>query len=59
MEIINPLSSYEDAIKDHHLESLEKETKKMVIPQGIWKTIGQITLPMPEVARLKIPNDKT
>lgn len=31
MEIINPLSSYEDAIKDHHLESLEKE-----IPQGIW-----------------------
>lgn len=28
MEIINPLSSYEDAIKDHHLESLEKETKK-------------------------------
>lgn len=55
MEIINPLSSYEDAIKDHHLESL----KKIVIPQGIWKTIGQITLPMPEVARLKIPNDKT
>lgn len=55
MEIINPLSSYEDAIKDHHLESLEKETKKLSFPKEFGRPLDRL----PEVARLKIPNDKT